>query len=68
MDKGDPKGDKLGFYSFHEEQQPQKESTYTYSLFLLRQYSITGMEFIEGVMMKDNVMVVAGVTNNDKLN
>lgn len=34
-----------------------------YSFFMVREYAIEGMEFIEGIMIKDGVMVVAGTSN-----
>lgn len=52
------------FYSFHDSPPPQKGKT-MYSFFMVREYAIEGMEFIEGIMIKDGVMVVAGTSNKE---
>ena len=53
--------------SFHETENLQrKKNDDLYSLFLLRSFSIKGMEFLDGVYMKDDIMVVAGVSNSSK--
>lgn len=53
--------------SFHEISNNQETmNDDVYSLFLLHSYSMKGMEFLDGVYMKDDIMVVAGVSNSSK--
>lgn len=52
--------------SFHETTTSKRVNEEAFSLFLLRSFSINGMEFLDGVYMKDDVMVVAGVSNPSK--
>ena len=68
IDQESTKVDSLQSFSFHEAQQQQKKSKSIFSFFLVHDYVIEGMEFIEGVILKEDVMVVAGVENDVKLN
>ena len=51
---------------FHETTTQKRVNEAVFSLFLLRSFSIEGMEFLDGVYMKEDVMVVAGVSNSSK--